>query len=921
MAEAQISIGSAVLDCEAMELRSDGKKLPLGVRACRILHALATRPGQIVSTTDLISSAWPNTIVEDVNLRVQIAALRKILSSDPGSNTTIKTVPREGYVFVASHGEPPDARPIAGGLLQRPIPRLLAPLIGRSEELSMVSALMNDNRIVTITGAAGIGKTSLALTVAASWVSTGMEVAFVDLAAPMGSPQVAGKVHAALELEDRPQDIIAGIVRALQSRQLLLVIDNCEHVLEGVAEIVQAIAGGTSGVTILATSRESLDVAGEHVFPLGPLPYGSGRERLSAEAARSFPAIELFASSAKARGQDFPVHDGNASQVAEICRRLDGIPLAIKLAAASCSIMTVGELARGLDDRFAFLTHGERSALPRHRTLQAALDWGYELLSDAEARVFRALGAFRNAFSLKDAREVAGSRSLGPAAFSDVMASLVAKSLIATDFATEPAMFRLLETNRIYALLKLDEVGERESVAQLHAIGTLKRLKEANAISQEEGIAMFRRLVDDWRGAHDHAIDSGQRGLALLLLRQAIAVSELPMGPEFIVRCEATFGLVSKNQSRNEEHDELQIRIFYAMTISQIISVDAPSMYLTITDSSRKALNLARAHDLLPEQLNLLWSLIISATARTDMQELRQLTNEFMRTASLLNDPLAQASADRLDGAAAYWLGKFDHSLQSLSRSIAEPQTRERFQTIHGFAHVPWALTMRARTHWALGNFEEAKADIEMAATVVDEMGHAPTRRWVLLVGRLPIALWCGELQRSRRLLSDLDQLATETSNPGWTGDVPYWDMVISGLDATGASYSSPSIAWQPPNLWQADMQTALHCGFHRPADLARIESSGDHWCEAEHLRSAGEQLLAARSPDFLEVERLFHAALAIADRQNAAAWQIRARVSLARLYRVKGNEAQSAQVLKPVLDRFSSDSSNVDVRIAWRMA
>ncbi|WP_156255035.1 ATP-binding protein [Sandarakinorhabdus oryzae] len=920
MASAQIKIGSVVLDCEAMELHRDGRKLPLGARACRILHALAKRPGQIVSASELMSAAWPNMIVEDVNLRVQIASIRKILSSNDCTAVSIKTVPREGYVLVASRG-PADGDAVASGSRPFSIPRLLAPLIGRSEALSTVSSLMTENRIVTITGAAGIGKTSLALAAAGEWASAGRETAFVDLAAPMSSSQVAGKVYTALELDSRPQDVIAGIVRALKSRQLLLVIDNCEHVLEGVAETVRAIATGTDGVTILATSRESLNVAGEHVFPLGPLSYASSRERLNAATARTFPAIELFASSARARGQEFPVHDGNASHVAEICRRLDGIPLAIKLAAASCSIMTVGELARGLDDRFAFLTHGERSALPHHRTLQAAIDWGYDLLSESEARVFRGLGAFRNAFSLSDAQEVAGGPSLGPAAFADAMASLVAKSLVATDLATEPATFRLLETNRIYALLKLEELGERESVAQRHALYTLKRLVSANAMARADGIAMFRRLVDDWRGAHDHAVGSGQHGLALSLLRQAIAVSELHMGSEFVARADATFALADENQSRQADLDELAIRIFYAMTISQVVSIVLPSSYARIADSSRRALHLAKTYDLFPEQLNVLWTLIYSATGRADMHELRRATDEFVRTASLLGDAPALATAGRVEGGAAFWLGDFDRSLQTTTRSIANPRAGRHSRMPEVFAHYPAALTMRALALWATGRFEEARTDIEMAATVAEEIRHAPTKRWLHVVGRIPIAVWSGEFELSRRLLGEIDQLATETSNPGWVTDLHNWELAISALEETGGSYGSPSMAWRAPTPWQADMQTTMHCCFHRPSDMARIKLNGDHWCAAEHFRAAGEQLLGARSPDYAEVKRLFLAALAIADRQNAVAWQIRARVSLARLYRMSGDPGQIAQILQPVFDSFASDSLNADVRIAWALA
>ena len=501
---AQLPIGSFNLDCEAMELYRQGQKVLVGGRACRVLHALAMQPGQVVSVPDLMSAAWPGLQVEDVNLRVQIAALRKALAEGAEDSPSIKTIPREGYVLVLprTSEEAPLCRE---GHKTLAAPRLLKPLIGRSRELDDVAILLARNRIVTLTGSAGIGKTSLALAAADQWSKAGGENVFVDLAVPMTSADVPARVFAALEINESPQDLIAGMVRALRSEHLLMVIDNCEHVLDGVAGIAQALAAGTEHVTVLATSRESLDISGEHVFALEPLPCAPAGVRLGAEAARQFPAIELFVNSAKARGMMFPIHDGNASQVAEICRRLDGIPLAIQLAAASCSVMTVGELARGLDDRFTLLNRGERNALPRHRTLRAALDWGFDLLSADESTVFRNLGIFRGAFSMVDAAHVAGADLSAAIPFGDLMAMLVAKSLVTVDISVEPAAFRLLETTRLYALTKLEESGDRDRTAERHARNTLSRLQSAQPASASGKPDIFPRLVDDWRGAHDYA--------------------------------------------------------------------------------------------------------------------------------------------------------------------------------------------------------------------------------------------------------------------------------------------------------------------------------------------------------------------------------------------------------------------------------
>ena len=784
---AQLIIGPFELDCEAMELCRQGEKVPLGGRACRVLHELARRPGQVVSVPNLMEAAWPGLQVEEVNLRVQISALRKALRQGAGEQPSIRTIPREGYVLVMprKQGESSQTGAPCKSLF---VPRLLSPLIGRSSELNELSALLAFHRIVTISGAAGIGKTSLALAATARWSENGGTSVFVDLAVPMKSADVPGKVFAALEIEERPQDLTAGIVRALRSETLLLVLDNCEHVLDGVSALAQALAAGTGGVTVLATSREALDVSGEHVFVLNPLPYAPAGVRLGADSARTFPAIELFIASARARGQTFPIHDGNASHIAEICRRLDGIPLAIQLAAASCSVMTVGELARGLDNRFTLLNRGERTALPRHRTLRAALDWSFDLLSEEEARVLCGLGIFRNAFTMSHAEQVVGAGLSGSTPFADLVAMLVAKSLVVVDVESEPASFRLLETTREYALAKLEQSNDHDSLAERHAQNTVARFPYAPPGSEKEKNEIFRRLIDDWRGAHDFALDTRQRSLALTLLRQATLMSELNMGPEFATRVDATLELCGQSVTPAENLDELVVRIFYSSTISRVGNVDLLSMYERVKDCSSRALEIARAHALLPEQLEALWTLMYSATGRSDMQDLQDSVNSFAEIALKLGDSSALLSSVRLQGVAAYWSGRLLCALEFMDAAISSSKRLEAPDIIHGFAHIPSALTMRARTNWLLGNFDAAIVDMELAESVGEEIGHLPSRNWVRLIGSFPIAIWSGNWNKARELLAEAVQLAIEHSIPGWSRDLHYWEAAITALMARGHS-------------------------------------------------------------------------------------------------------------------------------------
>ena len=392
------------------------------------------------------------------------------------------------------------------------------------------------------------------------------------------------------------------------------------------------------------------------------------------------------------------------------------------------------------------------------------------------------------------------------------------------------------------------------------------------------------------------------------------------MGPEFATRVDATFERCGLAMTQSENLDELAIRIFYSNTIARGINIDLLSMYERVKACSLRALEIARTHALLPEQLAALWTLIYSATGRSDMGDLQKNTDLFASTALQLGDTPARLSSIRLQGVAAYWSGHFRPSLEYLSSAIAAFERAQAPSLIHGFAHLPSALTMRARTHWALGNFDAATEDMVLAERVAEEIGHAPTRQWVCLVGSIPIAIWSGDWRRARQHRNLVDARALEYSNPGWSRDMNYWEVAISALERSCGSYGSPPIDWDSPTPWQADMQSAMHCGFHRPEDLARVQKNPNLWCAAEHYRAAGEQYLATRSGDVQSGAKMLWAALEISQRQGALAWEIRSRISLARHYGADGDRRKTAAMLQPILDRFAKDSVNADVRLAWKM-
>ncbi len=492
--------GRCVVDAGARRLLIDGEPAKLGARAFDLLVLLVAERDRVLSKDELLERIWPGLVVEENNLQVQVSTLRKLLGP-----AAIATVPGRGYRFTAAAAPAgTDTSAAAPGRLPEPA----GELVGRADELQRLLALCAAQRVVTVVGPGGIGKTRLALAAAHALRERFADGAWRVELAPLGEP---GRVGAAvaqalgLALPGR-REPAAEVVDALQGRRTLLLLDSCEHLLDAAAAFVAALEDVAPDARLLCTSQEPLRVPGEQLLRLGPLAVPAA---VDAAGAAGHGALGLFEARVAAAQPGFAIDAGNVADAAEICRRLDGLPLAIELAAARVPLLGVRGVRERLDQRFRLLTTGARGAPPRQQTLREALAWSFGLLQPDEAAVLRRAAVFVGSFGLDAAPRVLGGD--GPAALDewaviDRLGTLVAKSLVVVD-GGEPPRCRLLESTRAYALEQLQAAGELAAARLRLAAAMRERFELARAqqwqVPQPQRLQRCVADLDNLRAALD----------------------------------------------------------------------------------------------------------------------------------------------------------------------------------------------------------------------------------------------------------------------------------------------------------------------------------------------------------------------------------------------------------------------------------
>lgn len=936
--EDAVAFGPFALHNKTRLLEKGGVPVKLGSRALDILRLLVDRAGDVVSKNELLAHAWPGLVVEEISLRVHIAELRKALGDGVAGARYVTNVPSRGYCFVAPlqrvapapaaasvpYPSAPD-RPVPVGL-----PHRLERMVGREKVLQELSDRLLSERFVTLRGPGGIGKTSVAVALAHEmWAAFDGQVRFLDLSTLKDAGLVAGTVASALGLVVHHADPEESIISFLRERRLLLVLDGCEHVIEVVARLAEHIHHRAPDVSILATSRESLLVEGEQIFELVPLPVPPHGAGLSAREVLSYPAARLFADRAAASGHRAEITDEDAEVLVEICGKLDGIALAIELAAVRVGTHGLREIAALLDGRLKLEWRGRRTAPPRQQTLGATLDWSYGLISESERIVLRRLAVFAGPFTLQGAAAVAGEEGEDIGRIVDTLEQLVAKSLVSARPDGSSMRFRLLDTTRAYAMQKLVDSGEAEILGRRHARYVQQALEsttaETSSVDQARSRERAALLADaraalTWAYANDHGVEL-RVPLAGACSRLFVETNLLNEGRAWVSRA---LTLLDDTSRGSVWELELQSTLGHAFMFTERNSEHAE-------EALRRGLEIADAMGDHFNKFRLLARLNMFYRRTGEFRHLLPIALEAERIARVIGDPAGIAGAKALVGVSYHLVGDQAAAQLHLDEGVSGGVALGNAQPGH-FAYSRSPQIPLARVLWLRG-FPDRALDcvrpLTAAAAPKDVVMHAVALCWSASVFG-----WVGDWDTVGSMAHRL------ANHAGMHGLAPYGavadafraqTLIARGDANTGIELLRTALPRLHADRYElyasafaADLTQALAASGKLPEAFetlhqatARLNLQGKAFEMPEFLRLRGE--LEARRGDADAAEASLAASIEMAERQGALSWRLRAETSLARLRRERGFAAPF-EGLAETFARFSEGFATADLLAAKRL-
>ncbi|QOZ70921.1 ATP-binding protein [Bradyrhizobium arachidis] len=930
--DSAISFGPFRLFPKSRLLEKEGSPLHVGGRALDILIFLAERPGEVVDKRELVKRIWADVNVDEGSLRFHVAALRKALGDTGKSARYVVNVPGRGYCFVASFAQAtaPAAPPTVDILPPRSLPAPLSKMVGREEIVEKISNGLSLYRFMTVVGPGGIGKTAVAVTVGhRRSADFGGRVFFVDFGPLRDASHVATTVASALGLTISAEDPTPALLTFLKTGPALLIFDSCEHVLDTLAPLVERIVRDVPQLRVLATSRESFRSEGERIFRLFPLDCPPEREGLGVDDVLAYPAAQLFVERIAQSSGPFQLSAEEAPLVASICRRLDGIALAIELAAGRVNAYGIAGTASLLDSRFSLQWRGRRTAVPRHQTLAAALDWSYDLLPPAESATLRRLSVFAGPFAPEAAAAVASGDGLSTSETLEAIDSLVTKSLISPS-GSRMLRYRLLDTTRTYAQGKLAELGETKQFARRHAEHFRDFFQRAEADSSTplpEWLGIYGAELDNVRAALDWAFaPDGDAALGIALTAAAVTMwVRLSLFAE--CRERARTALTALGDAGDER---VRMQLLSALGWSLMYGEGRAREARPILETT---LELADRLDDKDFRLRALWGLCIDQFNNGQFGKARALADRFANAAANSPDRTDVMLGDRLMAVALHYLGEQNEARVCIDRVNA---------SLHVLAEKPKIFPLdlristqyfRARILWLQGLADQAQA---LAARNIEEgraNGHALTFCSVLGQATCPIAFWAGDFEAAERHGAELVEHTERHAIRLWglwarafnaaviarRGDIATGlPLLREELNRAGDARFLPRFLPLLGELAACFLEAdQIDRGLDVIEDvLTRCNDRQELWYLPELIRIKGELML--RSPRHAgDAEARFREAMGIAAQQGARFWELRCATSLARFMIGAGRTTEALPALEHACAAFAEGLEIADMRIA----
>jgi predicted ATPase/DNA-binding winged helix-turn-helix (wHTH) protein len=934
------SFGPFRLSAAGRVLHRGDDPVVLGSRALDILIALVARAGEVVSRRELIEQVWPGLVVEETNLRVHIANLRKALGDGRDGARYITNIPGRGYCFVAPVLRATSAPAPAAHAVETPVsaspahlPARLARMVGRGETVAALSKLLASHRFVSVVGPGGMGKTTVAVSVGHALLDDfGKAVFFVDLGTLTNGAFVSATVASALGFPPQAEGPLSGLLAFLAGRRLLLILDSCEHVIDAAATLAERLFSRAPELHILTTTREPLRAEGEHVHLLRPLDYPAPGFDLTAEQALVCPAVQLFMGRAIAGGYRFELTDRDAPIVADICRRLDGIALAIELAGSRVGSYGIRGTADLLDNRFRLLWQGRRSALPRHQTLRSMLDWSYNLLSEFEQAILCKLSVFIGPFTLQGALSVAGDAAAEAPKVAEAVASLVNKSLVWTADFGGATYYRLADTTQTYAAAKLAEIGGENEVRRLHALYHAG-LFDSSAISvttlDGRSMAACAPYLGNVRTALDWSFSAaGDPAIGVALAARS---APLFLGFSLLGECERWCERAMAVLQEADRGTKRELELREALAISAMFTRGNGD---EVKEAIERGLGLAMALEDWRHQFHLLAGLNIFLTRIGDFRAAQAVSERTGIVARQVGDPAGMVMAEWMLGVSYHLVGDQTaaqrHCELGLELAAAWGHVHVDF---FSYDHRVRALGALARALWLRGQPERA---LEFAHQALDEAASRdhPVTVCISYIYASQVFLWTGDFQRVRGHTERLIARAAKYSLRPYHAvglALKGERLIVQGEAGAGIQLLRGALA-----TCEAERHHVLTTAFYRALAqglalsgqvqeavtaitqaIELAEREGGTFDLPDLLRTRAEVILAGPQPDLAAAEASLLRSLECARQQSALGWELRTAIQLAHLWGQQGRVLDAHEALASAYRQFTEGFETADLKAA----